>query len=167
MDILSHIRDVVSEKACVVGVGNYYRRDDAVGLYIAQQLKEQADPERCVVINAEDVIESYVFSIADSDCKNVILVDAVSADGEPGSVLFGRLDEFEDFQYGVTTHKLAFGLCGRILEDRGKRTYLLGIVPQDIDFGQGLTEAVEKSAAIIKEHIIESLKYRKESLHEH
>ncbi len=167
MDLLAQIDEALRLKTCVVGIGNYYRRDDAVGLYITDRLKKHADPERCVVINAEDVIESFVFTIAESDCENVILVDAVSVPGEPGSVVFGKLDEFEESEFGASTHKLAFGLCSRILEERGKRTYLLGIVPEDIDFGHGLTESVEKSAAILNEYLIESLNTGKESLHEH
>jgi len=168
VDVLSHMSSVVRNNPCFVGVGNYYRRDDAVGLYITDGLKEYARPDLFSVVNAEDIIESYVFSIADSDCDSVIVVDAVSAEGEPGSVVFGRLCEIEDPGFGASTHKLALGLCGKILEEKGKATYLLGIVPKDIDFGLGLTEEVEKSAAIVREYIIESLnKKEKETLHEH
>lgn len=168
MDVLARISDVLADRPCLVGLGNYFRRDDAVGCVIADGLKQHEDPGLFSVVNVEDVIESYVFSIAGMDCGSVLLLDAVEAEGEPGSVIFGRLSEIEDARVGASTHKLALALCGKILEEQGKPAYLLGIVPRTIDFGQGLTPDVEKSAALLKEFIIDYFnKKEKETLHEH
>jgi hydrogenase maturation protease len=147
------LEDVLKDSPCLVGMGNPYRRDDGVGPWIAERLKGLGVP----VFNAEDVLENYVYDIAGTDCRNVILMDAVAAGMEPGTVVFGSMDGIGE-PASVSTHKAALGLCGRILESSGKRVYLLGIVPRDLDYGPGLTEDVRRAADGISDLIVRTLK---------
>jgi len=152
---MMRLEDVLADGACLVGLGNPWRRDDGVGPWLAESLAGSG----YAVFDAEDVLENHVFDIARTCIRNVIIMDAVAADLEPGSVFFEPLDGLEE-PAGVSTHKLALGLCGKILEAHGKRTYLLGIVPADLDFGRGLTPEVAKAASAVRDRI---LRARRES----
>ena len=84
---MTGLEDILREGACLVGTGNPLRRDDGVGVWLAERLEGAPIP----VFNVEDVPESYVGDIARSGCRNVIIMDAVAAGLEPGAVVFGPI----------------------------------------------------------------------------
>ena len=132
------LRQVLAQPTCIVGVGNPMRNDDAVGALIAERLApEMAAVGHHRVINAEDVIENYCFSIADSAVRNVLVIDAVKGVGaEPGSVVLGRLEDLEAAAAaGYSTHKLALSTAAGVLRHHGKDVWLLGIVAANTDYG--------------------------------
>jgi hydrogenase maturation protease len=146
---MTRLEDILKEGACLVGIGNPMRRDDGVGVWLAERLEGASWP----VFVVEDVPENFVADIARSEWRNVVFIDAVAADLEPGAIIFGDLTELGE-QQGLSTHKLALSLCGRYLEAYGKRAFLLGIVPGDLDFGGGLTPEVERAAARVRDLIL-------------
>jgi len=157
----------MGERTCVVGIGNYIRRDDAVGLYFVDELKKDARTAGVEFVNAEDIIESYVFEIAGKPCDNIVVVDALSSGNAPGSVVFGRLLEFNEVLQDFSTHKLSLKLAGRIWEEQGKKAYLLGIEAADMEYGQGLTDTVKKSADMLKDIVASTIiTSRKEYVYE-
>ncbi len=167
MDFTGEIARLLGEKTCIVAVGNSIRRDDGVGLYLAEEIEKCAGAERVDIVHAEDIIESYVFEIANRDCANVLIMDAVQTAGEPGTLVFGPMDELKTLVSNYSTHKLSLTLACKIWRERGKKAYLLGIEAADVDFGVGLTQTVKKSADAIKDIIIETLhSTRKEYVYE-
>ncbi len=149
MDIFANIRTIVADGACVVGVGNPMRGDDAAGVLVAEALSAAA-PE-AMIVNAEDIIESYAFDVAGRNCDNVLLVDAVEAPHAPGSIIFGKFSEMKAASVNFSTHKLSLSLAADIMEMHGKTVYLLGIVPESTEFGAGVSPAVRRSADIVIE----------------
>ena len=141
----------MSEKTCLVGMGNLYRKDDAAGVYIVEGVRKKVEENRPRTLVVEDVLEAYVFKLAELDCENIVIVDAIEADEEPGTVVFGSLSEFSELLNNYSTHKLALELCGKIFKEHKKETYLLGIVAGDIDFGQEMTSQVRESADMLRE----------------
>ncbi len=155
MSLITDIMEVVKKKTCIVGMGNYLRKDDAVGLYVVDELQGTVRSENVLLLNVEDVIENYVFKIADLDCDHVLIIDAVRATTTPGSIVFGRLTKCDALLDDYSTHNLSLALCGKILEECGKKTYLLGVEARDTDYGRGLSEDVQRSADILKDIIVE------------
>ena len=149
----SRLAEVLREATCLVGVGHPLRRDDGVGPWIVGAVREAVAGTRLSVVDAQSVPENFAPVVARSDCRNVVFVDAVSAEGPPGSVVFGPLAEFPEAE-SFSTHKLALSFCAKVLETSGKRVFLLGIVPSDLEFGEGLTPEVEKAAAMIRDLIL-------------
>ena len=94
MDVMRELGRLLGMKTCLVGVGNYLRNDDAIGLYIVDEIEKNISSDHITLMNVEDIIESYVFKIASLDCENVIIVDAVDTGHESGSLIFGEMDEF-------------------------------------------------------------------------
>jgi len=143
---------LLREPTCLVGVGNPLRRDDGVGPWIIGALRADLAGSAVRLVDAQDVPENFVPSIARDACRNVVFVDAVSAAGPPGSVLFGPLAEFGEIE-SFSTHKLALSFSGKYLEPAGKNVFLLGIVPADLAFGTGFSAPVERAAAAVRDFI--------------
>ncbi len=104
------------------------------------------------MIDAQDVPENFVHAIARDECRNVVFIDAVAADGPPGTIVFGPLADFPEAE-SFSTHRLALSLSGKFLEAAGKRVFLLGVVPADLEFGAGLTDEVARAAASLRDLI--------------
>ncbi|HDT13758.1 MAG TPA: hydrogenase maturation protease [Candidatus Aminicenantes bacterium] len=138
--------DLLAEPTCLVGVGNPMRRDDGVGPWIVGAVRGLTDATIHSVVDAQDVPENFVPVIARGDCRNVVFIDAVAADGPPGTVIFGPLADFAEAG-SFSTHKLALSLSAKFLEAAGKKVFLLGVVPADLDFGTGFTAEVERAVA--------------------
>jgi hydrogenase 3 maturation protease len=168
VSIVTDIRRLAGEGTCIVGVGNPIRGDDAVGPYMVDELRKGLGEGAADLVNAEDVLESYAFEIAGNGCANVIVIDAVRTGNPVGSVVFGALDDMAEALCGVSTHRLSLSLVGKIWKKQGKKTYLLGIEAGNVDFGNGLSEPVRKSADMLKDIIISSLTGIREGyLYEH
>lgn len=153
MNLLAEIKSVVKDRCCIVGMGNLLKNDDAVGPYIIESVKKAVMDDH-LLFNVEDAIEAYVYKIAELDCDNIIIIDAVKTDAGTGAVIFGKLDEeFEELMETLSTHRLALKMSGKIFAEYNKETYLLGIVVDNIDFGVELSPAVRESADVLI-HII-------------
>ncbi len=153
MGPMPELAKILREGACLVGLGNPDRRDDGVGPWIAEAVRPAEGRSSLRVFNVEDVLENFVFRIAESDCPNVVIVDAASGGGEPGTVVFGPLGDFSG-SGSVSTHKPALELSGKILESAGKRAFLLGVVPEDLGYGPGLTPKVQESAVRLRDLVL-------------
>jgi hydrogenase 3 maturation protease len=168
MELAGKIEELLREKTCIVGVGNYLKRDDAAGLFVVDGLRERGASGPVILMNVEDVPENYVYRIADLDCEHVIIIDAVESGGEIGSVLFGRLLELEEEAGNYSTHKLSLALTARILEGCRKKVWLLGIEVGDTGFGAGLSDRVDESVRLIRDLVgTYIIGYRKELVYEH
>jgi len=144
---------LLREPTCLVGVGNPLRGDDGVGPWIVGAVRDALSGTRVRVIDAQDVPENFVPAIARGDCRNVVFIDAVAAEGVPGTVVFGPLAHFAE-EEGFSTHKLALSMSRRYLEAAGKKVFLLGIVPASLDFGEGLTAEIQRTAAALRDAIL-------------
>ncbi|MEN6561504.1 MAG: hydrogenase maturation protease [Acidobacteriota bacterium] len=152
-DGLARLAEVLREPTCLVGVGNPLRRDDGVGPWIVGAVRGAADGAGLSLVDAQDVPENFVPAIARGAARNVVFVDAVAAAGGPGTVVFGPLAGFAEAE-SFSTHKLALSLSAKFLEAAGKRVFLLGIVPADLEFGTGFTPAAERAAASLRDLIL-------------
>jgi len=132
----------------IIGIGNAYRGDDAVGLRVAQDIKKEALVHVTVSEQSGDGI-SLMDSWKDSDA--VILIDAVHSGAQPGTI--HRFDVHTQtiptkfFHY--STH--AFGVAeaielARALKQLPQNLIVYGIEGKCFEAGIGLSLEVEKSA---------------------
>lgn len=155
------LAQVCTQPTCFVGIGNTLRSDDAIGTVIADKLLQDInllnEKNKVYVINVEDVIENFVYKIAEMSAKNIVLIDAVATAqyGIPaGSVYFQELEELEIKDINqFSTHKLALSMSGKVFREYGKKTWLLGIVVKNTDFGRQINSEV----AIVGEQICKSI----------
>lgn len=146
MEALKQLEEVLSRPTCLAGIGNSLRADDGLGPYIIGLVRDAVPDGRVGLLSVEDVPENFAFPLSRLSVENVIFVDAVIADGPPGTVLFGPLEEFEEVGETASTHKLALRLSGRVIAGTGKKVYLLGVVPESTGFGKEMTEVVKRTS---------------------
>lgn len=160
---------IIAADPCIVGMGNPFRKDDGLGVYIINKLMRQCDYPGITFFNAEDIIESYAYKISMCENDTVILIDAMDAvdtDVAPGTIIFDSYNNFFEEQGCYSTHKLSLKLSCKILEQSGKEIYILGIIPADIDFGQGFTPEIQASADLVADALTDFItKQSKESAH--
>lgn len=120
-----------------VGLGNVFKRDDAVGIYLCQKLLEAG--KNALVV--EMSIEKYVGKINNMPNDVLVLIDAVSFNKEPGFTDLVPVSEIID----QTSHTHNVSLK-RVAEFFEKPVYVLGIQPENVKSGEGLTEKIQREA---------------------
>ena len=146
-------------RTLIIGLGNEYRRDDAVGLIVARRLR-QAAPESVLV--REETGEGASLLESWQDAETVILVDAVQSGAASGTV--HRLDAHEQpiarqfFRF--STH--AFGLAeavelARALGRLPPRLVVYGVEGRSFEAGVGLSPEVEAAVQVVVERVLGEL----------
>jgi hydrogenase maturation protease len=145
-----------NNRIMVIGIGNEWRRDDAVGLLVVRRVRE--------IEAGIDVLESsgYAARLLESwqGRDKVILVDAMASGAEPGTVsrFAAHLAPLplESFAAG-SSHTLGLSQIvelGRALGQLPRRLVVFGVEGHIFDLGQGLSREV---AAAIPRVVMEIL----------
>ena len=121
-----------------VGIGNALKSDDAIGIYICKNIKQTIKIKTLIV---ESGIEKFVGKINSINPEILILVDCTDFNKEPGFIDFLPIEQIQDFT--VNTHTIS---VKRISEFFEMKTYILGIQPKNVKFGEEFSESVLNSA---------------------
>lgn len=129
-----------------MGIGNELRRDDGLGVVLARRLK---DGFPFPVLEGGSAPENLLGKILDLEPQVVVIVDAVDFGGRPGEV---RRMEREDIEgFGFSTHGPSILPLVDFLEGEGIRTVILGVQPEDVRFGRGLSPKVQEAISDLEE----------------
>ncbi|MBP2291654.1 hydrogenase maturation protease [Azospirillum rugosum] len=141
----------------ILGIGNRYRSDDAVGPLVADRLAALGLPAREHSGEGAALIEAW------DGADRVILVDATQSGAAPGTIR--RLDAAAEplpaafFRY--STHR--FGLAeavetARALGRLPASLVVYGVEGRCFDFGEGLSEevgaAVERVVSMVEREVV-------------
>jgi len=154
-DLRQRLATALCGRTCVVGVGNSELGDDGLGPHVAGAL---------VAGGLEDVIvagttpERWMAELASGRYDNVLFVDAVEFEGQPGSVVLLEGREISARLPQVSTHKISLGVLADLIE-RGAptRVRVLGVKPEALRGGQGLSPAVGETARALTAMLGEAL----------
>lgn len=152
----------------IIGVGNAFRRDDGVGLFIAGQISQKELPGvRVVQHQGEglDMIETW------QGFETVVLVDAVSSAlpalpaeqaGQAGTVYRIQMpgQELSSHFEGCSTH--AFGIAqtvalAKTLQRLPAHLIIYGIEGASFEMGEGLSGPVREAAGRVVEQILQDI----------
>jgi hydrogenase maturation protease len=146
-------------QALVIGLGNDYRGDDAVGHVVARRLKAIAGDSVRVLEESGDgaaLIETW------KGADFVILIDAVHSGGTPGSIY--RFDAKANlvpgsfFYYSTHAFSVAEAVeLARELNQLPRRLVVYGIEGETFDSGVGLSREVEAAAGEVLRSVKEEL----------
>ena len=135
-------------KNIVIGVGNVLFKDEGVGIYAAHYLRENYDFEGDLEIMDGGTLGFKLMTFF-QEYDNVIILDTVSVEDEPGSIFRLPSDVLLGMgQYRKTAHEVEIvemlEICS-VLEKHAQVT-ILGIIPEDIESVKiGLTPKIEES----------------------
>ena len=131
----------------IMCIGNRDGGDDAVGPYIADNLKDEF-----TAIDAGVVPENYTSVVKKHNPKNLIIVDAVDMNLEPGEIRLVPKDKIGKMH--ISTHGIPISVLFDYLEQYIEKILIIGIQPASMS-GE-LTDVVKKSA----EKLIDLIKKR-------
>ena len=121
-----------------VGIGNLLRRDDGVGVYISERIRN------CNTISsltAEVSIENYIGKINRLNPDILIFIDCADMKESPGTYKLLHMSQIPDVTFN--THSISLS---RLSEFFTMPVYVLGIQPENIDFGENLSYLVKDVA---------------------
>jgi len=149
---------MASERVLVIGIGNEYRADDAVGILLAREIKSVNLPHVHVIEQCGegatliDIWES-------SPAQLVIAIDAVSSGAAPGTLY--RLDVREHtvptsfFNYSTHAFSLAEAVeLARVLDKLPSRIVIYGIEGSQFAAGADLSAEVIAALSQALEQIV-------------
>ncbi len=137
----------------IAGLGNEIRRDDFVGVKIVQDLRGKV-PKNVHLIECETVPESFMDEIIEMHPSHVLLIDAAMLDLEAGENRLYDPCTVANVP-AITTHMLPVRVfCDYITELSKAKLALLLVQPQEVDFGEGLSEEVAQAAGRIVETLL-------------
>jgi hydrogenase 3 maturation protease len=146
-----------AERVVVAGIGNSIRRDDFVGVKIVQDLQGKV-PERVRLIECETVPESFMQEIVDLKPSHVLLIDAAILGLKPSEARIIFPEQVTNFPV-VTSHVLPLRIfCEYVAKMTEAKIALLLIEPEDMEFGEGLTPAVQEAAEKITKMLLKLFK---------
>ena len=131
----------IDGRVCLLGIGNRYHHDDAIGPYLVEALESRPDYD---VIDAGIIPEDYIEIAARKHPDTILMVDATDFGGEPGEV---RLLYPENVAYsGVSKHAGSLRMLSEYLQARTHaRIGLLAVQPADTSDGKGLSQPVAET----------------------
>ena len=128
-----------------IGVGNVLKRDDGVGVIISRQIIERPG---ILSLTVEVSIENYIGKINSLEPDEIVLIDCMELGQPPGSYRLLALSEVEDITFN--THNISLGRLGDFFQ---YPSYVLGIQPASIEFGDTLSAPVENAVSTIVKEI--------------
>ena len=135
LDILLAQKD---KKILFAGIGNLLKKDDGVGVYISNGIKNQTNISSLTV---EVSIENYIGKINNLNPDILILIDCVDLHEAGGTFKLLSLNHIQDLTFN--THNISLG---RLSEFFTMMVYVLAIQPEKIDFGENLSYLVKNVA---------------------
>ena len=143
----------------VLGIGNAARRDDGVGVWVAQVLATRLGDDADVRVLGDD---GFALLDALADVEAAILVDAVQSGAAPGTVhrFDAATQALPPALLRCSTHLLGVAEAvelARALNQLPARLAVYGIEGADFGLGQGLSGAVATAAAGLVEELVTEL----------
>jgi len=140
----------------VLGIGNILLRDEGVGVRVIERMQKMRLPDNVELIDGGTAGADLLDALAER--KKVIVIDAVQADCEPGTVLRFTADDLtQPDGVGMSLHELGLGEALTMTRQLGcapEDVVVFGIKPKDISCGLELSEQISASIPRVVELVL-------------
>ncbi|GEM_PF-282624 len=122
-------------------------------------LSPSGDSESCPgdihVIDCGDTPENYVEPVAKLAPRRILVIDCCDFGAEAGEFRLFSRQEIEELSYGLlSTHTLPLSLTVELLSaETGAAIELLGIQPERIEFGEEMSEPIQRALPAVVEFV--------------
>lgn len=143
----------------VVGIGNILLRDEGVGVRVIEAMREIALPPGVEVVDGGTAGADLLDII--SDRRKVIVIDAMDANAEPGTIRHLRVEELAGGTgAGVSLHEIGFLetlAMARHMDSAPIEVSILGVQPKEVCPGDRLTEELTAVVPRVVRMILDEL----------
>ena len=140
----------------ILGIGNILLRDEGVGVRVIEQMQKMRLPDDVELVDGGTAGADLMGVLAER--QKVIVIDAVRADCEPGTVLRFTADELvRPKGVGMSLHELGLGEALTMTRQLGcepKDVVVFGIKPRDIGCGLELSKEIAASVPKVVELVL-------------
>ncbi len=133
-------------KRVLLGVGNRLSRDDGAGPAVARALD---GVDGWLAIDCGTALENASGIVVREEPDLLVIVDAARMGLPPGSIRRLPIDSTDRML--ASTHGLPLSFVIERLGSAVHDTVLIGIEPEDLGFGEGISEQVSEAAAAVVE----------------
>ncbi|MEA2103982.1 MAG: hydrogenase maturation protease [Candidatus Cloacimonadota bacterium] len=143
-NIKNLIKKVQNRKTLFVGLGNKRRRDDAVGLYIVENLQKFSIKNFNFLI-ANTTPENYLSTMTQLQPEFIIFIDAVKNKEKVGTI--SLLSENDISTFATSTHTSSILLIIEYLQKSfDVNIKVIGVSVKDTKLGDGISGDILESA---------------------
>ena len=140
----------------VLGIGNILLRDEGVGVRVIERMRGISLSDDVELVDGGTAGADLLDVLAER--QKVIVIDAVQADCEPGTLLrFTADDLVRPDGVGMSLHELGLGEALTMTRQLGcapKEVVVFGIEPKDLQCGLELSEEVVASIPKVVEWVL-------------
>ncbi len=149
-----------NKKVLVLGLGNIFCGDDGIGSIIAESLSQNLHEQNVDIIDGGTIGIGLLYLF--EDYTDLIIIDAVDTDTEPGDVLFFCLEELTAFglEQKMSVHQSGLLELLHFAKALGKlppRIRIFGIQIGQISFENGLSEQLKFKLGEIEKKVKEEI----------
>lgn len=143
----------------VVGIGNYILQDEGVGVHVVNHLKEMELPEQVSLVDGG----THSYDLVDFFCQAdiIIVVDALKAGGEPGTIYRAPLEDLglKKDENSTSLHQMSFIEAVQMVNLLGHHPQItvFGVEPKTIDWGLELTPEISAKLPRLVELVTEEI----------
>ena len=143
----------------ILGIGNSLLQDEGIGFHLLNRLR--AEKNHWPVEFMDGGTLSFGLSSAIESCSHLIVLDAANLHQPAGSIQAFLNNDLDDFlnKPGKTVHEVSLSDLfdmARLTESLPQQRAMIAVQPQEISWGENLTEAVFNSQSQAIE-LIESI----------
>ena len=121
-----------------VGTGNVLRRDDGVGVYISSRIRQS---DHILSLTVEVSLENYVGKINSINPDILVIIDCMDMKARPGVSALLEAGKTGDMTFN--THNISIRKLAKFFKFP---SFILGIQPEDIGFGENISYLVKEEA---------------------
>jgi hydrogenase maturation protease len=143
----------------LIGIGNQFRSDDAVGLIVARRVRAEA-PQSVQVVE----LQGEAFALLDlwDEADTVVLIDAVASGVRPGTIyrFEAHTQPIPSACFHGSTHGLSVAEAielARALKQLPRRVIVYGVEAQHFGAGIALSPAVAQAVPSVVERILQEV----------
>ena len=138
-------------------VGNILLKDDGLGPFVVKELEESYQNSDVTFLDGGTLGLDLLAYIEGHSC--LLIIDALDVGKEPGSIFSWEGKILDGFSQQVSIHDVGVKelLLALNLLDIDIEIVVMGIQKEDISWGMGLSESVQKSIPLLKEAVINRL----------
>jgi len=165
----SVLKEILKGKIVIVGVGNLLRGDDGFGPALIEKLKKNFEEggdrqfkSIPILIDAGNAPENYTGKIVREKPDTILIIDAIHLGRKTGE--YEVLSKSAIAETGLSTHNISLNMFIEFLENETKANiYILGVQPENVNFGQEMSENVKKAVEELSRLIFLQFKMDKQT----
>lgn len=145
-------------RIAVIGLGNLLMSDEGIGIHAIRALEEGRDDQDVTWIDGGADVRAALFEAR--DCDHLIIVDAMEGNALPGTLYRCDIEELEPMSAGLSLHDTSLSQIvafeGSLGNDFSSVT-MVGMEPDRLDFGIGLSEMCSKNLSRLVRAVCEEI----------